>query len=49
MEVFFSLIVRRRRTVVLKALLGHFHTFIKMVYFGRIPLHGYILWRGVIG
>ena len=35
--------------MVLKAVLGHFHLFIRMIYFGRIPLHGYILWEGVVG
>ena len=28
-----------------KAVLGHFHKFIKMVYFGWMLLHEYILWE----
>ena len=34
--------------MVLKEVLGHFHTFIKMVYFGWTPFHVYILWEGEI-
>ena len=49
METLFSLIVGRRGTVVLKTVLEHFNTFIKMVYFGWMLLHGYILWEGGVG
>ena len=36
MESLLSLIVWRRGTVVLKEVLRHFHTFIKMIYFGWV-------------
>ena len=48
METLFFLIVGRRQTLVLKVVLGHFHTFIKIVYFRGMLLHTYILWEGVV-
>ena len=44
METLLSLINVRRETVKLKEVLGYFHTFIKMVYFGWVGVGVNLLW-----